>query len=239
MKPEERSMILDLFDRIAAAPKDNIDREADQVIRDAVTRNPSAPYVLVQTVLIQEEALRRADERIRQLQDAASAASADRETSFLGSGRRLGGGSVPNAGVRQSAAPDSYGRPDDSRYAQPMPGQPVPPQPMQPAPSGGGGFLSSALTTASGVAGGMLLADGIRGLFSGSHGSDLWGRTAEAQTPTSTDANANSVDWAAKDKAQDAQQDADDDQDAAQDADDDQDDDQDDGGWDDSDSIDA
>ncbi len=43
MKPEERSMILDLFDRIAAAPKDNIDREADQVIRDAVTRNPSAP----------------------------------------------------------------------------------------------------------------------------------------------------------------------------------------------------
>jgi hypothetical protein len=234
MKPEERSMILDLFDRIAAAPQDNIDREADQVIRDAVARNPNAPYVLVQTALIQEEALRRADERIRQLQDAASAGGADRDTSFLGSGRRLGGGSVPNAGVRQSAAPDSFSRPDDSRYA-PMPGQPVPvpPQPMQ-AAGGGGGFLSSALTTAGGVAGGMLLADGIRGLFGGSHGSDLWGRTAEAQPSTPANSDSNSV--ADQDRAQDAKQDADDDQDAAQDADDD---DQDDGGWDDSDSIDA
>jgi hypothetical protein len=41
----------------------------------------------------------------------------------------------------------------------------------QPAPSGGGSFLRGALGTAAGVAGGMLLANSLSGLFSGHHNS--------------------------------------------------------------------
>lgn len=235
MKPEERNLIQDLFDRIGESSQENNDRDAERLIRDAVARNPNAAYVLVQTVLLQEEALRRADERIRELQDAQAASDDRGSRSFLDSGRdsgrRFGGGSVPNAGSRQSDA-DAVRRPDDPRYAQPSSPQPAPPM------GGGGGFLSSALSTVGGVAGGMLLADGIRGLFGGHAGAgDLFGGARSTETPAATtDDKTSTVDWAAKDRALDAQQDADDDQDAAQDA---ADDDQDDGGWDDSDSMDA
>jgi hypothetical protein len=238
MRPEEREMIQDLFDRVGATTTESNDRDAERFIRDAVARNPNAPYVLVQTVLLQEEALRRADERIRELQEVQAANDDRGSRSFLDSardsGRRFGqsggGGSVPNAGVRQNDA-DSFRRPDDTRYAQPPVAQPGPPM------GGGGGFLSSALSTVGGVAGGMLLADGIRGLFGGHAGAgDLFGGARATETPSaSTDNKTSTVDWGAKDRAQDAQQDADDDQAAAQDAADDQYD----GGWDDSDSMDA
>ena len=126
MRPEERELIQDLFDRIGATTTESTDRDADRLIRDAVARNPNAPYVLVQTVLLQEEALRRADERIRELQEVQAASDDRGSRSFLDSardsGRRFGqsggGGSVPNAGVRQNDA-DSFRRPDDTRYAQP------------------------------------------------------------------------------------------------------------------------
>jgi uncharacterized protein len=65
-----------------------------------------------------------------------------------------------------------------------------------PAP---GGFLASALSTAASVAGGMLLADSIRGLFGGHYGS------AELGSPH--------VDQATLDRAQDEAQDARDDAD--------------------------
>lgn len=39
-------------------------------------------------------------------------------------------------------------------------------------PRSGSGFLGSALTTAAGVAGGMMAADALEGLFSGHHGHD-------------------------------------------------------------------
>lgn len=233
MRPEEREMIQDLFDRVGAATTESNDRDAERLIRDAVARNPNAPYVLVQTVLLQEEALRRADERIRELQEAQAANDDRGSRSFLDSARDLGrrfgqsggGGSVPNAGVRQNDA-DSFRRPDDTRYAQPPAAQPAPPM-------GGGGFLSSALSTVGSVAGGMLLADGIRGLFGGHAGAgDLFGGARATETPSaSTDNKTTNVDSGAKDRAQDAQQDADDYQDAA--------DDQDNGGWDDGDSMDA
>jgi hypothetical protein len=224
MRPEERNLIQDLFDRIGDTSTENNDRDAERLIRDAVARNPNAPYVLVQTVLLQEEALRQAEERMRQLQEAQAAGDDGGSRSFLDSGRRVGqgGGSVPNAGIQQDER-DSFRRPDDPRSAQPSYAQPAP----QTA-AGGGGFLSSALSTAGGVAGGMLLVDGIRSLFGGGHSGDIFGR-ADAQTPT-TDNKSNSVDWGAQDRAQDAQQDADDDQDALQDAADDQNDSYDDGG---------
>jgi hypothetical protein len=49
---------------------------------------------------------------------------------------------------------------------------PLPPEPgpWGGTPPAGGGFLQGALGTAAGVAGGVLLADSIRGLFGGDHG---------------------------------------------------------------------
>ncbi|MGB6666322.1 MAG: DUF2076 family protein, partial [Methylocella sp.] len=98
--------------------------------------------------------------------------------------------------------------------------------------SPGGGFLTGALGTAAGVAGGVLLADSIRGLFAGHNnalgigsgfggtGSGLGGETV---INNYYDSGGQSL--SQQDAAQDAQQDAaDDSQDAQQDADQDQDD---------------
>jgi hypothetical protein len=106
MTPEERNLVIDLFDRLATLEDARRDPEAERLIRDGLRQAPNALYALVQTVLVQDEALRSADARIRELEGAAEPAA--RDTSFLGGmrdslfGRSEARGSVPS--VRGGAA---------------------------------------------------------------------------------------------------------------------------------------
>src|SRR6476661_9976747 len=77
MTPQERQMVDDLFDRLARLETAPRDAAAEQVIADGLARAPHAIYPLVQTVLIQDEALKRADARLRELtgEDAGEPAS--------------------------------------------------------------------------------------------------------------------------------------------------------------------
>ena len=72
MTPAERQMISDLFTRIGRLGPIEKDREAAQMIGEAVQQIPDAPYFLVQSVLVQDEALRQADARIRELEGRSS-----------------------------------------------------------------------------------------------------------------------------------------------------------------------
>ena len=82
MTPEERDLIAGLADRLRTADTGTKDREADDFIRDIVARQPSAPYLLVQTVLVQEHALANAQTRIAALEREVSELQArSRETS--------------------------------------------------------------------------------------------------------------------------------------------------------------
>src|SRR5918999_1056418 len=83
MTPEERNLVTALFDRLATLEDAQRDPEAERIIRDGLRQAPNAPYALVQTVLVQDEALKRADARIRELEGGAGEATA-RDTSFLG-----------------------------------------------------------------------------------------------------------------------------------------------------------
>ncbi len=155
MNADEQRLIEDLFVQLRTLQSSPKDRDADLFIRDLIRQSPDAPYYLVQTAIVQQEALNQADARIRDLEDAARQAQrndAPRSGSFLS------GAAVPRSGGRYQDPPS---RPLD---------QPASPwsQPAQPASGAGGGFLSSALSTAGGVAGGMFLADSIRSLFGGS-----------------------------------------------------------------------
>src|SRR5580765_4367827 len=67
MTPQERQLVEDLFDRLAQLEKAPRDAEAERTIADGLRRAPNAIYPLVQTVLVQDEALKRADARIREL----------------------------------------------------------------------------------------------------------------------------------------------------------------------------
>ena len=179
MSPEERQLLAGLFDRTRAASANPRDKEAEAFIAEALREQPYATYLLAQAVIVQDQALGAANEKLQQLEARVKeleAAQANGGGSFLGGlfggGRPAAPTSVPSTG----AAPSPWGRQQNSQpavqqgqaYAQPQP------QPQQPGMMGGGGFLRGALGAAAGVAGGMLLANSISGLFN-QHGNNSLG----------------------------------------------------------------
>ena len=57
MEVKERELIAGLFDRLQPFESQPRDAEAAGLIADLVRRQPAAPYLLTQTVLVQEQAL--------------------------------------------------------------------------------------------------------------------------------------------------------------------------------------
>lgn len=178
MTPEERQLISGLFDRMRSFGSPQKDPEAEALIRESIGQIPDAAYMLVQSVLVQEHALQQADQRIRELESRVGdlerqAADAQAQSGgFLGglfgggkpapsSAQRANSGSVPTVGNRLGAAPSGRSGPIGAPARGPL-GQPQ--QGQQPA---GGSFLQSAMATAAGVAGGMLLANSISSMLGG------------------------------------------------------------------------
>jgi hypothetical protein len=187
MTPEERQLLSALAQRVTNVPPQQTDPEAEQFIRQLVMQRPDTPYVLAQTVIMQDFALRNAQSQIEELQRQLSQMAPpvqERPGSFLGGlfGRSpspqpstSSSGSVPR--VNPWGNPDTpppgqgYGAGPGQGYgAGPGQGYGAPPQGpvMQPAQTGS--FLRGAASTAVGVAGGALLFQGINSLFSGHHG---------------------------------------------------------------------
>jgi hypothetical protein len=185
MTPEERELIAGLFERMRSVGTIDKDREAESYINQSVRQFPDAPYLLVQSVLVQEHALQDAQARVQELEDRVrdleqarprSSGSGSFLGSIFGGGRPAerapeprGSGSVPPIGSR--SAPSAY---DAPQGASPWGGQPGPGGYGQPAApqggGGGGGFMRSAMSTAAGVAGGVLAAEAIRNMMGGSAG---------------------------------------------------------------------
>ena len=173
MTPQERQLVDDLFDRLARLESTQRDPDAERTIRDGLGRAPNALYPLVQTVLLQDEALTRAEARIRELSGEENAPAEQR--GFLDSMRDAFAGrrtSVPSIGE-----PDTRWNRGGAFTAQP--GAPAA-QPMQSPGFGGGSFLGTAAATAAGVIGGSLLMNSLSGMF-GHRG----GGSAFADTPRS------------------------------------------------------
>jgi uncharacterized protein len=247
MSPEERQLLTGLFDRIRGAANTPRDQEAEALIQDATKAQPYAPYFLAQTVLVQDQALRAANDRLQELEGKVKdlegqAASGPRPGGFLSGLGSLFGGSGPSSTPRAPAPPPggrwSQSPPQDAWQRPPQGYTGAAPGPWGgQGGSPGGGFLTGALGTAAGVAGGVLLADSIRGLFAG-HNNPLgigsgFGGVSPAlggETVINNYYDSGGQSLSQQDAAQDAQQDAADDaqqyaqQDAQQDADQDQDD---------------
>ena len=159
MTPEERQMLGGLFQRVNSAAATQRDPEAESFINDAVRAAPHSPYVLAQTVLVQQQALEAAANRISQLEAAAQqgAEQSEEHGSFLGNlGKSIFGGGPSSPPPRPDSDPQAYQRaapPPPRGYAPPPPqgGYPppppqgYPPQPGpwgQPQPSGGRRLLA-------------------------------------------------------------------------------------------------
>jgi hypothetical protein len=195
MNPQERQLVDELFDRLARLEGAPRDPDATAAIADGLRKAPNGVYALVQTVLLQDEALKRANAHIQELEAAHAPGQQQASGGFLDSmrdaifgqgGQPQARGSVPNVPppasrpvwnsgqVMQQAQPPGFGQ----GYGQQGYGQggyqgdyghPYGQSYGAPPFGGGGGsFLGTAAAAAAGMVGGSLLMSGIRNMMGGS-----------------------------------------------------------------------
>lgn len=202
MSPEERQLLTALFDRVRTASATPRDRDAESFIDQSTREQPYATYYLAQAVVVQEKGLEAAANHIRELEQRIHELEADESghrraeqgggflNSIFGSGQpRQLAASQPTSGntQRQGYRAGSDYDDDSARRQQGFPPAPsAGPWGATPAfqqPSAGGSFLRGALGTAAGVAGGMLLANSLSGLFSNHANALGWGSPLSESNP--------------------------------------------------------
>lgn len=189
MTPQERQRVAELFERLARLENSQREREAEELIMEGLRYAPNSPYAMVQTILVQEEALERANARIQDLEQG-DVESAQSGGGFLDSLRGAFGGnadtprrgSVPSAGGRPMGVPPGF-RSNAAPGTQPQQQQEV---------GRGGGFLGQAATIAAGVVVGSMVADALKGHF----GSET---TAAKQEQAAADQEARTEQASAED----------------------------------------
>jgi hypothetical protein len=172
MTAQEQQMLQGLTDRINRTGLQDKDTDAEQFIQQTLGRNPDALYLMAQTVLVQDYALNQAQKQLADLraqldQARRQAPEAKHTGSFLGN--LLGRHDEPQPAAPPPPPPPP---PMQAQYvgqgvgpglAYPSGGYPIPNEPMPQS----GGFLRSAMQTATGVAAGALAFEGIESLMHG------------------------------------------------------------------------
>jgi hypothetical protein len=219
MTPQERQLIDDLFAKLSKLESAPRDPDAVAAMAQGLRSAPNAVYALVQTVLVQDEALKQAHHRIEELEAAGAPEQQQPQGGFLDSmrdaifGQGQSHGSVPNVPppssgssrpvwnsgqVMQQAQPagrydQGYGQ---GGYGQ-QPGYGQQGQmgaPMGGAFGGGGSFLGTAAAAAAGTIGGSLLLNSFRGMMGGGASRSAFGDTAssgESRNPWKDESNSN------------------------------------------------
>ena len=202
-----------------------IDRDADAFIGQAFAQIPEARYRVVQLAFVQEHALAEAQNRIQrlewELQQARQQAQQAQAQPASGGGffsGLFGGGARPQAAPPPGPPPQGAppqgdprwggqgagypgGQPQQAYYPQPAPPQPQYPPNYQQGmfqQRGGSGFLGSALTTAAGVAGGMVAGEALMNLFSphqGMGGSGFGGAPGDSPWAAPGQESVNTGSW--------------------------------------------
>lgn len=215
MTPQERQLVDELFDRLSRVESAPREPDAEAAIMQGLRRAPNALYALVQTVLVQDEALKHAEARIQELEGGAQPRQPSggfldsmRDT-ILGSGQ--GRGSVPSVRPGDGAqrgpvwnSGQALGQADarfngDPRMSDPRNDPRNDPKAGNPGGGmfggGGGSFLGTAAATAAGVIGGSMLMNSIRGMMGGGS-QQSFGNSAESggsKSPWSNDQSSGSL----------------------------------------------
>ncbi|CAI2060146.1 MULTISPECIES: DUF2076 domain-containing protein [Serratia] len=172
MRSEEQQLIDGLFSRLKEAQTQTGQRDiqAEQQINQHIREQPSAPYYMAQAMIIQEAALKRLDQQVKQLENQVTqlqktANSQQSSGGFLAGLFGAGNRNAPSPQEQYQAQQQNNAAWNGQPQAGYTPQQPNYAQPQQATPSRAGGFLGGALQTAAGVAGGVVLADMLTGMF--------------------------------------------------------------------------
>ena len=200
MNSEEQTLIDGLFSRLQQAETDSAprDAQAEARIKEHMARQPAVGYYMTQSILVQEHALQSLDaqnkqqaQQIQQLQDELQRAKATQPAPASGGGflsSIFGGGSrEPQPAPSNSGG--GWREPARPSFNQPAPQQNYQPAQAPAAAPAGSGFLGGAMKTAAGVAGGVLLAEGISSLFHHNQQPQVVEEIIEQPAPASDSGN--------------------------------------------------
>lgn len=210
MTNEERDLITRFIERIAAPParppssvpytlpapaQPPVDREADALIAELMLRYPEARYRLTQMAFVQEHALAETQNTINRLQwelDQARAQQAPAPAASPMTASPWGAAAQPQQsrgllgglfGGRQASPMPNYAQQQPQYMPPPQPVHAPGYQPGMFQQGGGSSFLGSALTTAAGVAGGMVVGNMLMNAFSGHGGAAQAASAGAGGTP--------------------------------------------------------
>ncbi len=200
MNSEEQTLIDGLFSRLQQAETDSAprDAQAEARIKEHMARQPAVGYYMTQSILVQEHALQSLDaqnkqqaQQIQQLQDELQRAKATQPAPASGGGflsSIFGGGSrEPQPAPSNSGG--GWREPARPSFNQPAPQQNYQPAQAPAAAPAGSGFLGGAMKIAAGVAGGVLLAEGISSLFHHNQQPQVVEEIIEQPAPASDSGN--------------------------------------------------
>ena len=174
MSDDANRLIDQLFDRIKEAEKQTGERDshAEAHINKRLVQQPSAPYYMAQTIIMQEAALKRLHSKVTQLEkkQAEKPSSGGFLSGLFGheevpqdtatktqSGWGNGSASQGRQGFSQNTAQaQGQSNQGQSNQGQSNQGQ---------SSSSGRGFLGGALQTAAGVAGGVVVGSMLMNMF--------------------------------------------------------------------------
>jgi hypothetical protein len=155
MTPQERQLLSTFLQQLAQSRADPKDAEADAMIRDALSRQPDADYLLVQRAMGLELALKALQAQAEKLQAELDQGKRGNGTSFLGNVSSWGRSAPATSSAREPLTPSqqSYGKGLSPAGV------------TAPASPWGSGMLSNLATTAAGVVAGSFLYQGIQQLM--------------------------------------------------------------------------
>jgi hypothetical protein len=173
MDQTEQQYIDALFDRLQSAERQSGQRDAsaERYIHQRIGQQPGAPYYMAQAIIVQEEALKAAQQRIEDLERERDERPAQQSGGggFLG-GLFGGGGAQPTRGTSVPSsgsvprAGGGFNYPGSGRQPMTQPDQTL----QNYGQTGrGGGFLAGAMQTAVGVAGGVMLGNMLGNMLGG------------------------------------------------------------------------
>jgi hypothetical protein len=179
MNTQEMQVLETFLDQLTAARAGAKDPQAENLIAEAIARQPDASYLLVQRAMLLEQALASAKAQILSLQRQLQSAQAASPSNFLEPANAWG-----NSAPARPAAPPASAAPAIFPTQAPSPAAPT----AQPGfLSGGFGHaVGTIAATAAGVAGGAFLFQGIENLMHHNSGGGFMAQPSMGATPGET-----------------------------------------------------
>lgn len=161
MKDEEKNLIENLFHRLKKTEQNSSERDdtADALIQSLVKKQPYSSYYMVQTILIQETAIKKMSLKIEELKNQISLLNSDqvkKKPSFLSN-------FLKKDPVSQTESYDNKIWKKNQNTLESC--NTNIPTSSTATTTRNSGFLKNALQTATGVAGGMILGNMLMNIF--------------------------------------------------------------------------